>query len=152
MITWPVKGKFENYDINKVPTDYLNWYIANGQKPDAVELAKKALAYRATKGETTTQTTGKPPGQSQELTEYQAVHARALMLELAIQINPKMPWSALDQVRKYVVFGEAPQLSELLNEQTPWEQDTAPTQGDFESELANVGKSPEPANVQKPKL
>jgi uncharacterized protein (DUF3820 family) len=142
MITWKIKGKFEGQDINKLPDDYLAWYATNGKNAEAVKLANAAIAYRAKQeGTTATQSTDTAATQqSTQINEFQALSIRARMLELAIQINPKMPWSALPQVRGYVVEGKLPQLSELLDEQSPWDKpESIAGPEDFESELADAG-------------
>lgn len=119
---WPYPGKHKGDDINNIPDDYLQWCADSSKNPEAMALAKKALAYR--NGD-------KPAGsKANGSTSSNDAGLRAKVLDLAIKMDAKKvgkdpnPWLYLKPIKDYIESGQLPTLASMLgDEKKPNEPD-----------------------------
>jgi hypothetical protein len=123
---WTYGKKYNGWDVNKVPTNYLEWAVNNAENSEMKEAAMKVLNFRASRGDGNV---GTPANQSrtQPGEQYKGSHTaktdpmllRAVTLLCAVTMDPMNPWKELDHAIKYIGFGQTPTLSQVLTEPEP---------------------------------
>lgn len=100
---WNYGGKYNGYDVNKLPDDYLEWVINNAKNRSMKETAQKILDFRK-KGKMDAPKNS--PDKANKVSKDALI--RALCLLIATRMDKENPFSALPDVIKYVVFNEIP--------------------------------------------
>lgn len=118
---WDFKGKHQGKNINDVPTDYLEWILENSKNTDARSTAKKALDYRASRGESGGSSYQGKSSDEQMIKnifdpEKIDMFIRGIILTTCVFRDPVNPWEFFQEHMRYVVFNEAPKPKKVTEE------------------------------------